>query len=103
MAQAAKAGDANSIAQGRDTFNSNCAHCHGQDAEAEDPFFNLPQLLSDKTDAFFFTTVSNGIHKVGMPSFKVVLKRRQMADILSYLRSVEADQGLTDNSSGGAN
>jgi polar amino acid transport system substrate-binding protein len=98
-AQTAKPADSKAIEQGRDTFNSNCAHCHGEDAGAEDPFYNLPQLLSDKKDDFFFTTVTNGIHKVGMPPFKTVLKRNQMSDILVYLRSVEADQGLSDNGS----
>ena len=96
--QNSKASNANAVATGRDDFNENCAHCHGQDAEAEDSFYNLPQLLSDKKDAFFYATVNDGIKKVGMPSFRKVLKPEQMSNILSYLRSVEADEGLTEDS-----
>jgi mono/diheme cytochrome c family protein len=95
-AQDSKSATANAVATGRDDFNSNCAHCHGEDAEAEDSFYNLPQLLSDKNDSFFFSTVTNGIAKVGMPAFKRVLKRQEMSNILAYLRSVEADEGLTE-------
>lgn len=101
LAGQAKTPDKNAVARGRNTFNGNCAHCHGEDAATDDAYFNLPQLLSDKSDGFFFKTVSNGLADKGMPSWKTILKRRQMEDILSFLRSVEQDQGLTDNSGGG--
>ncbi|HZO81632.1 MAG TPA: cytochrome c [Candidatus Binataceae bacterium] len=101
LAGHAQASDKQAVERGRNTFNGNCAHCHGEDAATDDPYFNLPQLLSDKSDAFFFKTVSNGLADKGMPPWKTVLKRRQMEDILSFLRSVEQEQGLTDNSGGG--
>jgi polar amino acid transport system substrate-binding protein len=100
-ARPAKAANKQAIDRGRETFNSNCAHCHGEDAITDDPFFNLPQLLSDKSDAFFFKTVANGIDAKGMPPWKTILKRHQMEDILSFLRSVEQDQGLTDSGAPG--
>ena len=99
----ARGGTANSgraIEQGRSTFNSHCAHCHGEDAAAEDYFYNLPQLLSEKNDAFFFATVSKGIADKGMPPWKGVLKRREIANILAFLRSLEAEQGLSASSGG---
>ena len=97
-AQPSKAAKQQAIDRGHQTFNANCAHCHGEDADTDDPYFNLPQLLSDKSNAFFFKTVSNGIEAKGMPPWKTILKRRQMEDILSFLRSAERDQGLIENS-----
>lgn len=101
LAGQAKAPDKRAIERGRQTFNGNCAHCHGEDAATDDPYFNLPQLLSDKSDAFFYQTVTNGIDAKGMPPWKTILKLRQMEDILSFLRSVEQEQGLTDAGNSG--
>lgn len=98
FAGSAKSAQARAIDRGRHAFNSNCAHCHGEDADNDDPFFNLPQLLADKSDAFFYKTVTNGIEAKGMPSWKGIVKRRQMEDILLFLRSVERQQGLIKNS-----
>jgi mono/diheme cytochrome c family protein len=99
LAQASKVAKQHAIEQGQQTFNSKCAHCHGEDAATDDAFFNLPQLLSNKSDAFFFETVSNGIGDKGMPPWKGILKRRQMENILSFVRSVEEEQGLIEKSS----
>lgn len=93
-AGSAKPAQAEAIKRGRFVFNSNCAHCHGEDANNDDPYFNLPQLLSKKSDAFFYKTVNHGIEAKGMPSWKGIIKRRQMEDILAFLRSVERKQGL---------
>jgi mono/diheme cytochrome c family protein len=82
-------------AAGRAIFNNRCGHCHGEDAAAEDSFYNLPQLLSDKSDAFFFRTVANGVPDKGMPSWKGVLQRREIADVLAFIRGVEKEQGIT--------
>lgn len=82
------------IEEGHRLFNSQCAHCHGEDAGAEDPNYNLPQLLSDKNDRFFFATVSNGIAAKGMPPWKGILKHRDIANLLAYLRSLEQEQGI---------
>ncbi len=87
--------DAQAIHRGQTVFNSNCAHCHGEDAAADDSYYNLPQLLSDKNDAFFFHTVTNGIASKGMPAWRGILNRRQMADVLAFIRSIEKDQGIT--------
>jgi mono/diheme cytochrome c family protein len=100
-ARAETANSSGAIEQGRSTFNSHCAHCHGEDAAAAEDCYNLPQLLSEKNDAFFFTTVSKGIADKGMPPWKGVLKRREIANILAFLRSLEAEQGLGE--SGGGN
>ncbi len=100
-AQAAKSLNAGSIEEGRRVFNTNCAHCHGEDAAAEDSFYNLPQLLSDKRDSFFFAAVTKGIVNKGMPAWKGILKRRDMANILAFLRSLEREQGPSEK--GGEN
>jgi len=82
------------IEDGRGLFNNNCSHCHGENAAAEDSFYNLPQLLSDQSDAFFYKTVIDGIDDKGMPPWKGVLERREMAHILAFLRGLEKNQGL---------
>ena len=97
MAQAAKSASPADVEQGHHLFNSQCAHCHGEDAAAEDDYYNLPQLLSDKNDAFFFSTVKKGLPDKGMPPWDNVLKPRQIADLLAYIRSLEREQGLGDN------
>lgn len=94
---AAKPAHSGAIEAGHRLFNSQCAHCHGEDAGAEDPSYNLPQLLSDQNDKFFFDTVRNGIPDKGMPPWKTVLKHRDIANLLAYLRSLEQEQGLIDN------
>jgi mono/diheme cytochrome c family protein len=87
--------DARAIDRGRKVFNSNCAHCHGEDAAATDSYYNLPQLLADKSDAFFFHTVTHGISSKGMPAWGGILKRGQMADVLAFIRAIEKEQGIT--------
>jgi mono/diheme cytochrome c family protein len=82
------------IEDGRGLFNNNCSHCHGENAAAEDSFYNLPQLLGDQSDAFFYKTVTNGIEDKGMPPWKGVLEHKEMAHILAFLRALEKDQGL---------
>lgn len=92
-AESAKA-KAAAIEDGRGSFNNNCSHCHGENAAAEDSFYNLPQLLSDKSDAYFFKTVNEGIEDKGMPPWKGVLERKEVTNILAFLRGLEKDQGL---------
>jgi mono/diheme cytochrome c family protein len=92
-AESAKAKEA-AIEDGRGSFNNNCSHCHGENAVAEDSFYNLPLLMSDKSDAFFFKTVSEGMEDKGMPPWKGVIEHKEMAHILAFLRGVEKEQGL---------
>jgi len=84
-------------AAGKRLFNSQCAHCHGEDAGAEDPYYNLPQLMIDKDDAFFFATVKKGLPDKGMPPWENILKPRDLANLLAYIRELEHEQGLLDN------
>ncbi len=94
---AAKPAHPADIAEGKRLFNSQCAHCHGEDAGAEDPYYNLPQLMIDKDDAFFSSTVKKGLPDKGMPPWGNILKPRDVANLLAYIRSLERDQGLFDN------
>ncbi len=89
--------EAQAIANGRTVFNTNCAHCHGEDAQAASSYYDLPELLSGKSDAFFFHTVTHGIEVRGMPSWRGVITHRQMADVLAFLRSVQKQEGITGN------
>ena len=92
-AESAKA-KAAAIEDGRGIFNNNCSHCHGENAASEDSYYNLPQLLSDQTDAFFFKNVNQGIEDKGMPPWKGVLERKDQQHVLAFLRNLEKEQGL---------
>ena len=94
---AAKPAHDSAVEAGHLLFNSQCAHCHGEDAGADDPYYNLPQLMSDKDDPFFFATVGNGLPDKGMPPWKAILKHRDMVNLLAYLRSLEREQGLIED------
>ncbi len=98
-AESAKA-KAAAIEDGRGIFNNNCSHCHGENAASEDSYYNLPQLLSDQTDAFFYKTVNEGIDDKGMPPWKGVLERKDEEHILAFLRNLEKEQGLATGKKG---
>jgi ABC-type amino acid transport substrate-binding protein/mono/diheme cytochrome c family protein len=98
---AATAADANLAEDGRVIFNSNCGHCHGPNAVSGDSYMDLPALLREQgseMDAFFYRTVTNGIPRLGMPTWGSVLTREQMRKILIFLHA--AQQKRSGNPSG---
>jgi len=95
LAQAAAPGgraEPGNAAAGKQVFDSTCAHCHGPNAVVADRKINLRLLKrkhGDKLDEVFFATVSEGRPTKGMPAWKDVYKRQDLANILSYLQTVQ--------------
>src|SRR5262245_47522623 len=89
VADEAKQGD---TAAGHRAFNGTCAHCHGPDAVVADRKINLRRLKAKYGDAMsevYFTTVTNGRPTKGMPAWKDVFKQDELANIFSYLKTVQ--------------
>lgn len=84
------------IAQGKQTFASNCAACHGLDARGSERAPNLvdraeaPRL----SDSKLLHIIHDGIPANGMPSFRSLESQRIVA-IIAYLRTLQGiDSGL---------
>jgi mono/diheme cytochrome c family protein len=69
---------------GKTLFNANCSACHGTEANGWiGP--NLHSVKTRKTDVAIIRQIDSGLTPP-MPKFE--LNERQMADILSYLKSI---------------
>ncbi|HTL15752.1 MAG TPA: cytochrome c [Patescibacteria group bacterium] len=71
--------------RGRDLFERNCAHCHGDDARGDEgpTLYNLAL-----TDTKISNRIKQGI-KGEMPAFGPKLNDENIAALLSYLRSLK--------------
>ena len=77
-------------AEGRDIFNSRCAHCHGDDAITGNTERSIPDLLRKippaQMEAFFLTVVTNGEPDQGMPPWGDALSEEQKKKIFAFIR-----------------
>lgn len=92
---APQATDPARVREGRDVFNSTCAHCHGPDAVQAERRINLRLLhhrYGDSMDQVFFTTVTHGRPNKGMPNWSGVFTEDQFRSILAFLRTVQEEQ-----------
>lgn len=88
--------DADSVAQGKRIFNSQCAMCHGATGDgkgdlAEDMKLKLkdyrdPEGLKDQTDGDLFYIMTNG--KGQMPDQGDRLSATQKWNLINYIRSL---------------
>jgi mono/diheme cytochrome c family protein len=82
------ANNADAVAAGRNLFASNCAKCHGQNAEGKS---NRPTLKSARiqqaTDGELAWLIKNGETYKGMPGWGA-LPEPQRWQIVAYLRSL---------------
>jgi len=81
-------------AEGRSTFNSSCAGCHGLDGSGSDKAVNISgsAKVRSLSDAQLSSIISNGVPETGMPAFHS-LNERQLRALVGYLRSL---QGKTE-------
>lgn len=77
-------------AQGKRTFASNCAACHGLDARGSERAPNLVDRANGPrlSDSKLFHVIQDGIPAGGMPSFRS-LGISQISAIVRYLRTLE--------------
>ncbi|UQR63025.1 transporter substrate-binding domain-containing protein [Bradyrhizobium sp. C-145] len=92
----AHAGDSASIEEGREVFNSTCAHCHGTNAVQGERRIDLRRLqlrYGENARSTFWTTVHEGRPSKGMPAWKDVLTDEDFNNIYAYLTTVQASAG----------
>lgn len=75
---------------GRNTFNAECAACHGLDGHGSDKAVNISANTRAQhlSDAELSSIVSNGIPEAGMPSFPS-LSATGVREVIAYLRSLQ--------------
>ena len=84
--------DTAAAARGRALFNSNCSHCHGQNAASPETRTDLRRLrrrYGAQTDEVFSTTVRDGRPEKGMPLWKGVLSEDDLAAVKAFVDSVQ--------------
>ena len=79
-------------ALGRVRFNDQCAHCHGADGASairERDLRRLKMRYDAKWPDTATTTIKNGRNDLGMPPWKDILKEPDIAQILSFLETLQ--------------
>jgi cytochrome c oxidase cbb3-type subunit III len=75
------------LADGKATFRSNCAFCHGlTGGGGRGPALNLGRFLHGSTDDDIKTVVQNGVPGTTMPSFD--FEKDELAHLVAYVRSL---------------
>lgn len=85
-------------APGKKTFTAKCSACHGKDAKGSAAMAKMFKAKVEdldlaraeaqkKSDAALTKTINEGKNK--MPPFKGKLKDAEIADVLSYVRSLQ--------------
>lgn len=88
------AANESSVAEGKDIFNSTCAHCHGPNAVQAERRINLRLLrhrYGEEMDDVFLRVVTRGRPDKGMPSWSEVLTTEQLDRVLAFLRTVQGE------------
>ena len=83
------------IAAGKEVFNSICAHCHGPDAVQGVKKIDLRRLTlrySDGAHNMYWKTVHEGRPAKGMPTWKGVFTDEQFEQIYAFLSSVQSTE-----------
>ena len=77
-------------AQGRRSFNSSCAGCHGLDGRGGDKAPNIvgSEKVQHLSDAQISNIIANGIPGTGMPPFHS-LSEQQVREVVNYVRTLQ--------------
>ena len=74
------------LADGKATFRSNCAFCHGlTGGGGRGPALNLGRFLHGSSDDDIKTVIQNGVPGTTMPSFD--FEKDELAHLVAYVRS----------------
>ncbi|UJR79457.1 c-type cytochrome [Sandaracinus amylolyticus] len=77
------------VSDGRNTFASNCAACHGQRGEGQiGPNLTDANWIHGGAPTSLYTTVRNGVPSAGMPAWGPVLGERTVQSVVAYLMSI---------------
>jgi ABC-type amino acid transport substrate-binding protein/cytochrome c5 len=83
------------VVQGREIFNTTCAHCHGPNAEQAMPRINLRLMehrYGEKMDEVFVHVVTHGRTSRGMPNWSGVLADVDLVKIGAFLHTVQQEK-----------
>ena len=91
--------DVSTIPEGKDTFLTNCASCHGEKGKGDGVLSDsldpkpVPFPLDNVDDAYLFWRINDGgmddpFNSV-MPAWKTILSEEQIWEIIVYLRSIQ--------------
>ena len=76
-------------AQGKQTFASTCAGCHGLDGRGGERAPNIADRKAQRlSDAQIFRIIENGIPETGMPAFRS-LESSDIKAVVTYLRTLQ--------------
>ena len=77
------------VSDGRNTFASNCAACHGQRGEGQiGPNLTDANWIHGGAPVSLYETVRNGVPSAGMPAWGPVLGERTVQSVVAYLMSI---------------
>ena len=82
------ADDENPVSQGRRTYTSTCARCHGINLVTTGSAFDLKTFPRDDKERFL-RSVNKGLR--AMPAWEANLSPEQIETIWSYILSVQSD------------
>jgi putative heme-binding domain-containing protein len=73
---------------GREIFESHCASCHGLNGRGGE---RAPDLISNPKvnqlpDRTLYQTISQGMPRAGMPSFRLALSAKDISAVVAFLR-----------------
>ena len=95
-----------SIGQGKVLFERTCAVCHGADlngTETGPPFLDPIYAPNHHSDESFFAAVQNGVQPhhwdFGPMPAQPNLSEGEVAAIIAYVRSEQAEAGITEDPS----
>jgi alcohol dehydrogenase (cytochrome c) len=77
--------------QGKKTFDSRCAACHGSDANGGEFAPGIVTRIANRSDADVAGIITEGVPSRGMPAFKFDDSER--ASLISYLRKLKPPRG----------
>ena len=79
--------------QGKQTFTSTCAGCHGLDGRGGERAPNIADSpkVQKLSDAQIFRIIENGVPGTGMPAFHS-LARSEVQAVVAYLRSLQGTE-----------
>ena len=82
------------LADGKATFRSNCAFCHGlTGGGGRGPILNSGRLLHGSTDQDIKNVVTNGVPGTSMPSFE--FEKDELNHLVAYLHSLGGSAATT--------
>ena len=74
--------------QGRETFRSRCAACHGLDGRGGEhgPDIVTSPKVRGLPDRALFAIITHGIPRAGMPAFGLLLEPEEIRSVVAYIR-----------------